>query len=425
MRRYRWLGRRRGSVGVAWGPTPRRLALLGAAGLALAAAAAANGFGPPGPGGKPGDGADGKDGADKVVGTPYVVFGANDLGMHCMQQDFSEFLILPPFNTIHAQVINRQGEEPHIVTSGVTVDFTVPGNTRSFDKTNWWTYDEQLLGTDFAPDVGLTGNGLSGVMTPTGKNDFSIVGVPITPIDDNGFEDPYPLSTITVQRNGVEVARSQVVVPVSWEINCNLCHNTPGITPGTDILRAHDRLHDTTLEQQQPVFCAGCHADPALGAPGVPGVSTFSSAMHGAHASRMDQVELENSCYACHPGLRTQCQRDVHYDNGVFCTDCHGGMAEVGDPTRTPWVDEPRCDDCHNRPGFEFEQPGTLFRDAKGHSGVHCYACHGSPHAITPTVTDQDNLQAINLQGHAGVIDTCAVCHSTPPDDPFFHKVND
>ena len=28
-----------------------------------------------------------------------VVLGYNDLGMHCMNQDFSEFMILPPFNT--------------------------------------------------------------------------------------------------------------------------------------------------------------------------------------------------------------------------------------------------------------------------------------------------------------------------------------
>ncbi|MBK7403496.1 MAG: hypothetical protein IPJ41_02395 [Phycisphaerales bacterium] len=147
--------------------------------------------------------------------------------------------------------------------------------------------------------------------------------------------------------------------------------------------------------------------------------------MHGAHASRMDQVDLENSCYACHPGVRTQCQRDVHYARGIGCTDCHGGMADVGDQGRTPWVDEPRCSTCHSRQGFQFEQANTLYRDSKGHSGVHCYACHGSPHAITPTVTEPDNLQAINLQGHAGVIDTCAVCHTSPPDEPFFHKVND
>lgn len=411
MRTQGLLTRRRGSARAGRRTSARRLALLGVAGLALGALAS-------GPAAGPG-------GGDKAVSTPYVVFVANDLGMHCMQQDFSEFMILPPFNTVHAQVINRQGEEPHIVTSGVTVDFTIPGNTTSTDKTNWWTYDQDILGVDFPPDTGLTGNGLAGVMTPTGTNDFSIVGVPLTPIDDNGMENPYPLATVTVTRNGSEVARTQAVVPVSWEVNCSLCHNTPGITPGTDILRAHDRLHGTDLEANQPVFCAGCHADPALGAPGDPDLPTFSAAMHGAHADRMDQIDLDNSCYACHPGLRTQCQRDVHYANGIYCTDCHGSMADVGNQSRTPWVDEPRCGECHSRAGFEFEQPNTLYRDSKGHSGVHCYACHGSPHAITPTVTEPDNLQAINLQGHAGIISECSVCHGQNPDDSFFHRVSE
>ncbi|MFG0260026.1 MAG: cytochrome c3 family protein [Phycisphaerales bacterium JB041] len=360
------------------------------------------------------------------VDTPLVVLGANDLGMHCMQQDFSEFLILPPFNTLHAQVIDRSGEHPELVTEGVTVEYTIPQNTRSTDKTNWWTYDQDLLGVDSPPDVGLEGAGMSGTMTRNpGKHDWKVVGIPITPIDDDGREDPYPLATVSVRRQGQVVAQTQIVVPVSWEINCNLCHNTPGISPGLDILQDHDRLHGTTLVNSQPVFCASCHADPALGAEGDPDVSTFSSAMHGAHSTRMDMVSLDNTCYACHPGIRTQCQRDVHFASNITCIDCHGDMAAVGDPGRTPWVDEPRCDDCHSRSRYEFEQPGTLYRDSVGHGGVSCYACHGSPHAITPTVTAADNLQALRLQGHTGVINDCTVCHSRPEGDPFFHRTDD
>jgi hypothetical protein len=354
-----------------------------------------------------------------------VVLGANDLGMHCTQQDFSEFLILPPYNTVHAQVIDRSGEHPQIVKDGVEVFYAMHGNTRSTDKTNWWTYDDDLLGADFAPDIGLTGNGMAGVMTRTAGDDFSVTGIPVTPIDDNGIENPYPIATITVIQGGQEMARTQVVVPVSWEINCNICHNTPDISTGLDILRAHDRLHGTTLEHEQPVFCAACHADPALGASGDPDLPMFSHAMHGAHASRMDLAQLDNDCYACHPGMRTQCQRDIHFSEGVLCVDCHGDMATVGDPARMPWLEEPRCGGCHARAGFDFEQPGVLYRDSVGHSGVYCYACHGSPHAITPTVTEPDNLQAINLQGHAGVIDNCRVCHSRPEGDPFYHRVED
>lgn len=70
--------------------------------------------------------------------------------------------------------------------------------------------------------------------------------------------------------------------------------------------------------------------------------------------------------------------RDVHAAKGVTCTQCHGNMAAVANPARNPWVQEPRCDSCHSKPGYQFEQPGKLFRDSVGHSGVQCITCHGA-----------------------------------------------
>ena len=39
----------------------------------------------------------------------YTVVGWNNLGMHCMDGDYSVFSLLPPYNTIHAQLIDQQG----------------------------------------------------------------------------------------------------------------------------------------------------------------------------------------------------------------------------------------------------------------------------------------------------------------------------
>jgi len=39
----------------------------------------------------------------------YTVVGWNNLGMHCMDADFSVLSLLPPYNTIHAQVIDPTG----------------------------------------------------------------------------------------------------------------------------------------------------------------------------------------------------------------------------------------------------------------------------------------------------------------------------
>lgn len=366
------------------------------------------------------------------VRSPYTVLGYNELGMHCMNEDFSEICILPPFNTLRAQVIDRSGEEPRIVTQGVTLSYSIPGNTKSSNKTNFWDYAQKLFGMPhpLLSDVGLTGNTLSGLMTVTPDNDWSVTGIPITPLTDKMQNDPFQLSQIVVRQNstGNTMATTKAVVPVSWEINCNLCHNTPGISVATDILRKHDKLHGTQLEQVKPVLCASCHADAALGTTGVKGVKAFSHAMHGSHASRMAALpNVKNACYACHPGVQTECQRDVHLTKGITCVNCHGEMTAVADTKRRPWVDEPTCAQCHQKrkSNFEFEQRGKLFKDSKGHGGVHCAACHGPQHATTPTVTTADNAQAILQQGKAGVISDCTVCHSKKPDEAFFHKLDD
>ena len=34
----------------------------------------------------------------------------NDLGMHCMDEDYSVFAILPPFNTLNAELIDKSGK---------------------------------------------------------------------------------------------------------------------------------------------------------------------------------------------------------------------------------------------------------------------------------------------------------------------------
>ncbi len=359
-----------------------------------------------------------------------VVLGYSELGMHCMNEDFSDFMILPPYNNFHAQVIDRSGEDPRIVQNGITVSYTIPGNTTSSNKTNFWDYAQALFGQTFAADTGLTGNHLSGTMVSgaaEGRSDWGVTGIPITPIDDTGTENPYSLALVTVSRNGTNITQTQAVVPVSWEISCNICHNTPGITPGMDILIAHDALHDTDLVNNRPVACGSCHAQPELGFPGNASLPSLSSAMHSAHAPRMAQANLEVACYACHPGVRTQCLRDIHFAKGMTCIDCHGDMTAVGNPARTPWVTEPSCGGCHTATapaGFQFEQANTLFRNSKGHHGIMCASCHGSPHAITPTTKVEDNIQAIAVQGHSGTINTCSVCHSQTPDDPFPHRLS-
>jgi hypothetical protein len=350
----------------------------------------------------------------------YVVISWNDLGMHCSGKNYQNLCILPPYNNVKSHVILRGSATslPQVITSGVNVTYEIPGNTYSVGKTNFWDFEDQLFGVQLPPNIGLTGVGLTGSFLVAG-NVFQVEGIPITPYTDNNLvnEDPYQLGLIKVYDQGnTELASTQPVIPVSNEMSCvsSGCHSSE-----TAILNAHEEEGGFD-PNATPILCAECHADNALGLPGHAGLPSLSEAVHSAHG------EETNDCYKCHPGPNTQCFRDVMHTAGMICQDCHGSVSNVGQTIangRQPWLQEPSCGAvaCHG-PNFA-EQPGTLFKNSRGHADLYCSTCHGSPHAILPTNNARDNLQNTTLQGYAGILRECSVCHGVNPSGPGPHGV--
>ena len=367
----------------------------------------------------------------------YVLLSWNDLGMHCYNRDFQDLAVLPPYNTLWAQVV-KVGDPPQIVTDGVRVDYSFPDNTYSVGKSNFWDYDQALFGVDLAPNVGLTGNGLAGEMARDGDH-FIVEGIPLTEFSDSNPTSPYPyqLAKVVAYENasGKELARAMVVAPVSTEMNCGNCHHDGGvedISTGrveTNILTLHDEENDEEyppgfaggLMANRPVLCADCHASNALGKPGQPDIPSLSRAMHGAHDEEVDS-NLEG-CYQCHPGPQTQCLRDVmSTEHEMECVDCHGNLNHIADNPE-PWKLEPRCDneDCH---GTGYAQDDPLYRKSKEHGGIYCAACHDSPHAIAPGRERNDGIKFVDLQGFYDTLQTCTVCHLTMPQEDGPHGVS-
>ncbi len=369
--------------------------------------------------------------ASNALAQEYVLLGWNDLGMHCANKDFSKMCVLPPFNTVHAQLILKQsGQPPQIMTSGYTVEYSIPNNSFSVGKTNFWDYAQQLFGLQnpLPPNVGLTGKGLTGVMDTSGNN-FVAVGIPLTPYADSDLvhETPFQLIHLVakVSGSGTVVASTDAVIPVSNEIGCvqSGCH-----TSEAAILAGHDTVAGFN-PSAGPILCAACHASNALGTTGIPEAGIFSGRIHGVHASVVSAPGSITTCYKCHPGPQTQCLRDImgkNPTNPLICQNCHGTLDTVAnsvDAGRRPWLDEPKCGYCH---GAKYaENTGKLYRMSTGHGGLYCEACHGSPHAIQPTVQANDNLQNLRLQGFAGALRTCSVCHSESPGAPGAHGIVD
>lgn len=443
----------------------------------------------------------------------HALLGWNDLGMHCMDADFSVFSLLPPYNTIHAQLI-VQGR---LVTAAGNVRVTYEAladaagsaNRTSAAKTDFWRHAKALYlplaAPDLAPDIGLAGFAMPGAAnTPqvlrfdAAEGWFSAEGIPITPLDDAGHRNPYPLMRLVARdtTTGNVLASTDIVLPVSDEMDCRACHASGTVAmPGAgwawdcdpqhdyrrNILQVHDELnlgsphyikalkevgYDTrglqaTARLSGPILCARCHASNALPGSGQPGIPPLTRAIHAWHAEITDpdtgkplkDDATRAACYRCHPGSETRCLRGamgsaVAADGtrAMDCQSCHGSMDKVGAAGRRGWLDEPACQNCHtgtavNNSGAirftsAFDDTGSLraaadptfatdadvpvagaslFRFSRGHGGLYCSACHGSPHAEFPSTEANDNVYSQKLQGHAGMIAECSACHTTMP----------
>lgn len=366
----------------------------------------------------------------------YVVLAWNDLGMHCYNRDFKDLAVLPPYNSLWAQVV-KVGDPPQLITTGVNLTYAFPDNTYSVGKSNFWDFDQALFGVDLPPNVGLTGKGMAGSLDLHGDY-FAAEGIPLTEFSDSDLINPYPYQLADVvafdTASGQELSRITTVAPVSTEMNCNECHYDgalEGIATGgieTNILALHDLEnmdayppgHEGALMDRRPILCAECHASNALAAPGIAGIPNLSNAIHDTHATEVPSSI--DGCYLCHPGPQTSCLRGVMAaDHNMDCADCHGGMSEVA-ANNEPWLNEPRCDNeaCH---GSAYQQDQALYRLSKEHGGIYCAACHDSPHAIAPTSEANDGLKFIALQGYNDTLGKCTVCHASTPTGEGPHGI--
>ncbi len=301
--------------------------------------------------------------------THWTVIAWNDLGMHCMDSDYTVFSILPPFNVIHAQLIDNTGK---LVTGVASYRCTYVGvadptgsiNTTSYLKTTFWQNVKSFFGVQLAPDAGLLGFNMPGqanipqALAPdTSINGYTAKGIPITPYDNALNKNYYPLMRIAARNAaGTVLASTKIVLPVSDEMDCRACHasgSQAAAMPPTgwvnnsnpekdfrlNILLLHDEVQpNPTLYNQylgqagyapglyvsavkgNPVLCARCHISNALapyGVPGIAGIPPLTTSVHGQHATVIDpstglslnDENNRNACYTCHPGSTTRCLR--------------------------------------------------------------------------------------------------------------------
>lgn len=328
--------------------------------------------------------------AESSTAAHWTLVGWNDLGMHCMDSDYRVFSILPPFNTIHAQLISPDGAlvlDPAgagvVVTYEAVADAEGSENRTSIGKTGFWDAVAALFGVALLPDQGLAGFDMPGpANTPWPlrfdpvQGWFTAEGIPITPRDDAGRRRRYPLLRLVARGpGGVLLATTSIVPPVSDEMSCAACHASganeaarpssgwvqnpdPELDYRRNVLRLHDDLHageaaystalaaagyaaaglEATAMAGTPILCARCHPSNALPGSGQSEVSALTASVHALHASVLDPATGEPldsathraACYRCHPGATTKCLRGAM------------GRAVATDGTLAM-----QCQDCH------------------------------------------------------------------------------
>lgn len=432
----------------------------------------------------------------------FSIFSANDLGMHCGDLDHRVASILPPFNVLHAMVIQKgaNGTAPEILTNlDVDVLYSAASNPNDpallnpratpVFKTNFWAanpaaggstlvfdgYDpfyppgvlsQFPLGVDIGlpvPDVAelypVAGAGrlvadqqdMPGVSAPflanvpqpfkrfdtdlpffvnfpfgyrlTAMNWFAADGIPVTPFDDFGRKNSFPLMRVQAKSKnasltgtaGQVIASVDSVIPVSAEADCFRCHvssadgggGQAACIPGLDancasegsprsgksfvvarpsedtatvpaevkrewaadnnIIRLHDAKHGTQLQASTPVVCQSCHYTPALDLAHVGPLGPGDANANG----REQKIHQTNSrvMHAFH-GKFT----DLFADDMPPPTDPRRIDAATGKPVVNAFVTDKlnqSCYQCH--PG----RSTKCLRGAMFNGGLICQDCHG------------------------------------------------
>jgi hypothetical protein len=407
----------------------------------------------------------------------YKVLGWNDLGMHCMDADYSVFSILPPYNNLHAQLVDVVNGK--LVISGATLTFESTADTRgsintySVGKTDFWDYTVPLFGVALPPGIGLTGFASASaapqalVFDPLTRM-HAAGGIPITDIDDNHARNTYPMVRVVARdAGGAQLAEAHVVLPVSDEMTCKACHASDSDAAAKpshgwvhdprgvekDYRRNILSLHDdrqlsmakyrnalktlgyskagllATADGGHPILCAACHSSNALPGTGLTGISPMTRAVHALHATvinpatglPLDNANDRTACYTCHPGSQTQCLRGVMGNAkltdgsmAIQCQSCHSHMSKVGSPKRTGWLDQPTCQACHHDSVRDL-----VAVDAKGNP----------KHPTDPRFATNANVPATGFSlyrfsaGHGGL--QCEACHGSTHAEFTSSEAND
>ena len=435
-------------------------------------------------------GGDGQGGGSPSNGKVFRVLAANDLGMHCADRDYQIMSILPPFNNVHAQLIQKgtSKNSPKIISdkeadlfysatsslvdpAGANSINTTSSNREGVFKSNFWqgngngmtlagaAYGSLYPATVFSqfeplpvdkgipvPDpVSLPQLLASQQIMPgtanhpqkfarfdqnvpffknfpfgstiSSANWFAADGIPMSPIDDKGRENAYPLMRVAAKdKKGNKLGSIDVVLPTASEADCQNCHADPNDAgnglgssfasadfnviskaqaPGPEklnnaakinILRLHDAKHgadyvssvdgsaapcdasanpsdSNCLANQTPVQCSQCHYSPALDLAQVGPIDDNNQGAKGRQQTR--HISMSRAMHFTHGSFK-------NVDGKPLFPDMPNPADAQRNQISANKILGETCYQCH--PGKKTQ----CLRGAMFKGGVVCQDCHGN-----------------------------------------------
>ncbi len=398
----------------------------------------------------------------------YSVIARNDLGMHCACPTFAGFLLLPPWNTVRVQVLQKGSDSVQVVSSGITVSYSLAeeNDTTLINDpyfSQWITYSPKLF-PGFQPVVngkvqGLAGYGIEGNAKYDSQSmSWIATGIPAYPVTTGNTakdimidplggpnRDPFLTANVTVKDStGKTLGTTSCVVPVAFG-GCCSCHlklaaangypQTPagsfaylGVMHGKNSSGINIAQLDPDGDGVGgPVRCSWCHWDPAMGESKAMGIAYYWPNYQILPGATFTKSQVKVSQYSFSDVLHRFHTQDSlvlsSYDANIAndCYDCHPGNGVncyrgVHKLKTAIW-----CVDCHGnlnqrvstgqltQPWQESTLP-TCYAPAKGITSA--FSCH----ATVPQTTWTSSLFGYFINARGGMGNNpvlCEGCHGS------------
>ena len=407
--------------------------------------------------------------------TTFKILASNDLGMHCACPGFSTFMLLPPYNTVRAQVLQTGGTDPVLLgaSSQYKVTYNVLENTDASLKADPyfanWIQNAPKIFPGFQPVradgriQGLTGATLSGDMelrTTGATTYFEKPGIPAYPAVTGTATDimtdplggakrtPYLTGRIQVVEtaSNTVMASDDVTVPVAFGGCCN-CHlklaqsyGNPATPAGSfqTMGMLHARTNKIDFSKLDPdgdgvggpIRCSVCHWDPAMGESKAPGFATTYPNYNILAGATFTKSDVRTSQYSFSDVLhRFHAQSSAvlsSYDANIAknCYDCHPGnnvnCYRDTHTTKTNSSGQPIwCTDCHGDLNQRIAQ-NQMANPWSYQTLPTCSKCHGTRYGELSGPSDANWLNLgifgkfLNSSGHKFDKVLCSSCHGSP-----------